>query len=70
MGRIIGRFALPLTAGSLRRRLHRRLTIDGLYADEELIASRLSPRFSIEALTRMESEAHLHCVCVAKKVDR
>ena len=70
VGRALGRFALPFTAGTVRSRLHRRLTAGGLYADEELITSLLAGGFAIEALTRMVSEAHLHCLCVARKVDR
>ena len=68
-GRALGRFALPFTTGRVRRRLHRRLTAGGMYADEELIASLLARGFAIEALTRMVSEAHLHCLCVARKLD-
>jgi SAM-dependent methyltransferase len=66
-GRVAGRFVLPFTAGPLRRRLHERLTGDGWYADEALIGARLDGRFVIESLDRLESEAHLHCVCTARK---
>lgn len=69
VGRVIGRLLLPITPGALHRRLHRRLTNSGLYADEELIASQLSPGFTIETLARMTSESHLHCLCVARRVD-
>jgi SAM-dependent methyltransferase len=68
IGRVAGQFVLPFTAGPLRRRLRERLTADGRYADEALIHERLHGRFVIESLARLHSEAHLHCVCTARKV--
>ncbi len=65
--RSIGRVLLPLTRGETRRRLHDRLTIGGLYADETRIRQLLEPAFTIESLTRVQSEAHLHGLCVARK---
>jgi SAM-dependent methyltransferase len=65
--RATGRLVLPLTAGAARRRLRERLTAHGLYADEPLIRELLDGRFDIEAIERMESEAHLHCLCVARR---
>jgi len=53
--------------GLLRRWLRSRLTAGGQYADEALIRERLGDRFTIESMTRLESEAHLHCLCVARK---
>jgi SAM-dependent methyltransferase len=70
IGRAAGRFVLPLTAGGLRRRLRERLTAHGLYADEALIRDRLRGRFTIESLVLVDSEAHLHCVCTARKDGR
>ena len=67
--RAVARSLLPFTTGALRRRLHHRLMINGLYADEEFITSVLSPGFQVETMTRMDSEAHLHCLCVARRVD-
>jgi SAM-dependent methyltransferase len=67
IGRTLGRLVLPVTAGTIRQRLHDRITAAGLYADEMLVRSRLEPQFAIESLTRVESEAHLHCLCVARK---
>jgi hypothetical protein len=58
---------LPLMSGGIRRRLHRRLVNDGRYADEAWIRECVAPRLTIESLERLESEAHLHCVCVARK---
>jgi SAM-dependent methyltransferase len=68
VGRVAGQFILPFTAGPLRRRLRQRLTADGRYADETLIHERLHGRFVVESLVRLHSEAHLHCVCTARKV--
>jgi SAM-dependent methyltransferase len=65
--RSIGRRVLPLTRGRLRRHLHARLTIGGLYADETRIRELLEPAFTIESLTRVRSEAHLHGLCVARR---
>jgi len=48
--------------------LRRRLLAGGLYADEERVRELLRPRFAVESLERIESEAHLHCLCVARKV--
>ena len=65
--RTVGRAALPLMSGSLRRRLHRRLVGDGAYADEAWIRDCVEPPLTIESLERLDSEAHLHCLCVARK---
>jgi SAM-dependent methyltransferase len=67
-GRVAGRLVLPFTAGPLRRHLRKRLTAYGWYADETLIRERLNGRFVVESLVRLHSEAHLHCVCTARKV--
>ena len=48
--------------------LRKRLMADGLYADEQWIQDVLAPAFAVESLTLMESEAHLHCLCVGRKV--
>jgi SAM-dependent methyltransferase len=64
-GRAIGRAMLPFSIGPARRWLRRRLTADGQYADESLIVERLDDTFSVESMLRLQSEAHLHCVCVA-----
>ena len=70
MPRVVGRALLPFSTGPLRRWLRRRLTADGQYADEALIAERLGSQLSIESMTRLESEAHLHCLCIARKAER
>jgi hypothetical protein len=38
-----------------------------MYADEARIHELLTPMFAIESLERFISEAHLHCLCVARK---
>lgn len=47
--------------------LRRRLMSGGLYADEQAIHDLLTPSYVIESLTNFQSEAHLHCLCVARK---
>jgi SAM-dependent methyltransferase len=66
-GRVIGRALLPWTTGSIRRWLRSRLMAGGQYADEAWIAQCLGQPLTIESLDRLESEAHLHCLCVARK---
>ena len=67
VGRTVGRLMLPLTAGGIRRRLRDRLTSYGLYADEASIRELLDRAFTIESMTRLHSEAHLHNLCVARR---
>lgn len=68
--RAIGAAIAPVSPGPLGRWLRSRLTAGGQYADEALIAQHLGPDFSIESMSRQESEAHLHCLCVARKAAR
>ena len=68
--RVLGRAVLPFAPAPLRRWLRAKLTAGGQYADEVLIAERLGSQFTIESTTRLESEAHLHCLCVALKTGR
>jgi SAM-dependent methyltransferase len=65
--RAIGAALAPFAPGPIRRWLRARLTAGGQYADEALIADRLGAAFTIESISRQESEAHLHCLCVARK---
>jgi SAM-dependent methyltransferase len=67
VGRTVGSLLLPLTSGRIRRRLRDRLTIHGLYADESSIQELLDQAFTIESMTRLHSEAHLHSLCVARR---
>jgi len=65
--RRLGRLLLPISVPPVRRRLRRRLYSGGMYADEEHIRELLAPSLAIESLDRAQSEAHLHCLCVARK---
>ncbi len=65
--RSLGRAALPFTFGPPRRWLQSRLVAGGMYAGERWINELLPPRFVIESIERFVSEAHLHCLCVARK---
>jgi len=65
--RTIGRTLLPWTMGPVRRWLRGQLIAGGHYADEAWIAHCLDGQLSIESIDRLESEAHLHCLCVARK---
>jgi len=65
--RRFGRAVLPFTAGGLRQWLRRRLVADGQYADEAWIEECVGSRLAIESLERLDSEAHLHCMCVARR---
>jgi SAM-dependent methyltransferase len=65
--RTLARVLEPLTAGAPRRWLRSRLLAEGRYADERWIRDLLQPAFAIESLERFVSEAHLHCLCVARK---
>jgi SAM-dependent methyltransferase len=69
-GRVIGRALLPWTTRSIRRWLRSRLMAGGQYADEAWIEQCFGRQLTIESLDRLESEAHLHCVCVARKSGR
>jgi len=63
-----GALVAPLLPASLARGIRERLLAGGLYADEERVRELLADGFVIESLERVESEAHLHCLCVARTV--
>jgi SAM-dependent methyltransferase len=65
-GRTLGRIAAKLP-GPFKRPLRERLLSGGMYADEARIHEVLTPSFEIESMERFISEAHLHCLCVARK---
>lgn len=67
IGRRIGERVVPFLSGAAREALRRRLLAGGMYADEARVRELLAPSFEIESLTRFESEAHLHCLCVATR---
>jgi len=66
-GRRVGEWIAPLAFGQLRRSLRDHLLAQGLYADEERVRELLGRSFVVESLDRFVSEAHLHCLCVARK---
>jgi SAM-dependent methyltransferase len=68
--RRVGKALERVSPGPIQRRLHRRLIAGGLYADERRLEQLFRSTFEIETLRRFESEAHLHCWCVARKSDR
>jgi len=67
IGRRLGRSLAPVAPAPVRERIRARLLAGGLYADERRIRMLLEPAFEIESLQRFHSEAHLHCLCVARK---
>ena len=61
--------AVAWLPASLTRGLRQRLLADGLYVDEDHIRTVLhSTGFVVESLTRHESDVHLHCLCIARKM--
>lgn len=65
VGRSIGRMLAALP-GPLKQPMRERLLSGGMYADESRIHELLTPAFTIESIERFISEAHLHCLCVAR----
>jgi SAM-dependent methyltransferase len=65
--RRVARGVAQLVPASLDAPLRERLLAKGLYADERRVRELVTPSFAIETLERFESEAHLHCRCVARK---
>ena len=68
--RRLGSALLPWVPGSLHAYLRDRYLAAGLYADEPYLRALLADGFEIESMERFVSEAHLHCLCVARKVNR
>jgi SAM-dependent methyltransferase len=67
-GRRIGMWIEPVTFGAARRRLRDRLLQGGLYADAQRVRELLAPEFVVESLDPFQSESHLHCRCVARRL--
>jgi SAM-dependent methyltransferase len=65
--RRIGRSIAAVAPDVIAQPVRSRLLAGGLYADEQRITRLLAKGFTIEALRQFESEAHLHCWCVARK---
>jgi SAM-dependent methyltransferase len=68
LARRLGSSVGALLPAPLQHALRERLLAGGLYADEARLRDLLEGAFAIESLERMQSEAHLHCLCVARKV--
>lgn len=68
LARRLGSSVGTLLPAPLKRGLRERLLAGGLYADEARLRELLAETFVIESLERMQSEAHLHCLCVARKM--
>ena len=66
LGRTIGRLIATLP-GPFQQPMRERLLSGGMYADEARIDELLTPAFAVESIERFISEAHLHCLCVARK---
>jgi SAM-dependent methyltransferase len=64
--RRLGRLAGSMSS-NLAARLRPQFLAGGMYADEQRIMELTAGRFDVEELRRVESEAHLHCLCVARK---
>jgi SAM-dependent methyltransferase len=66
-----GEWLLRRTTGAVRGQLRERLLAGGLYVDEEYLSAVLrATGFEVESLERHESDVHLHCLAVARKVTR
>ncbi len=65
MARRMGEWLEPVAPAGAGRRLRDRLLAGGLYADERRVRDLLSAAFDVISIERFESEAHLHCLCVA-----
>jgi SAM-dependent methyltransferase len=67
VGRRMGEWLAPMAPTVAERRIRARLLAGGLYADERRVREVLAGVFDEESIERFESEAHLHCLCVARK---
>jgi SAM-dependent methyltransferase len=67
--RRVAEVAAAWLPAALSEPLRRRLRAGGLYVDEPYLRSILEAAgFSTESLERHESDVHLHCLCLARKV--
>jgi SAM-dependent methyltransferase len=67
LGRRVGEWLAPVAPGGAGRRLRARLLAGGLYADQRRVRELLDAAFEPESIELFESEAHLHCLCVARR---
>ena len=65
--RRVGRSLAAIAPRTVEQRIRRQLLSGGLYADEAQIERLMGGAFTIESLCQFESEAHLHCRCVARR---
>ena len=67
--RRIAEVLLPVSPPFVGRPLRERLLSRGLYVDEPYLHDVLgAAAFDVESIERYESDVHLHCLCVARKV--
>jgi SAM-dependent methyltransferase len=66
-GRRLASALVRVLPAPLTTPLHARLMGGGLYADERWVRQVLGTGFTIESLTRFQSDVHLHGLCVARK---
>jgi SAM-dependent methyltransferase len=67
IGRRVGEWLAPVAPGETGRRLRARLLAGGLYADQRRVRELLAGAFDPVSIEPFESEAHLHCLCVARR---
>jgi ubiquinone/menaquinone biosynthesis C-methylase UbiE len=67
--RRLAELAMGHVPSGLRQRLRERLLSGGLYVDEQYLGEILARTgFAVDSLEPHESDVHLHCMCVARKV--
>jgi SAM-dependent methyltransferase len=67
IGRRVGEWIAPRAPAAIANPLRARLLAGGLYADERRVRELLAGFFDEESIEPFESEAHLHCLCVARR---
>jgi 2-polyprenyl-3-methyl-5-hydroxy-6-metoxy-1,4-benzoquinol methylase len=67
IGRRVGEWLAPVAPGEVGRRLRARLLAGGLYADQQRVRELLDAAFEVISIEPFQSEAHLHCLCVARR---
>ncbi len=67
LGRRTGEWLTRIAPAAAERRIRTRLLAGGLYADERRVRELLGGAFDAESVDRFQSEAHLHCLCVARR---
>jgi SAM-dependent methyltransferase len=67
IGRRMGEWLAPVAPAAVGRRLRARLLAGGLYADQRRVRELLAGAFDVESIELFESEAHLHCLCLARR---